>query len=1011
MNNLSTVLKLLFKKSPSQSVLIGNLDAGNFRKDIFMKMGTAYVPYYSENELENMFQFYIDLFRKRNIQRNRMVAHGLNVFDTLFFCSDDCLVIQNNRILCKYSKLPYWRQMTVELGEDLLVAAYLAQCRIPENEIRQRGFLWNRVLGHNNEQLNSITRRGISENHFHLGGSAPVFHVSWISLMNHVDSTKVINHLKAYDMNRRYTNKMFSSEYREMSFYHRQLQAVLIRLFLYSCITGKRIRLGQYLVSGKKILQLINLHDCINEKSTGQINLSDLLKWIENSQQDIFSLWELFSLSYVGTVPSFFRTFLEKYTLCKTDIINRLRDYENLSLEDYIKILISCLKKVDLGDIDGGCVDYNKFNQVWEKLTQDNILSLLKNPDKIEDYLVEIQAVIDSLRIPPGHPEAQEDIEIDYLLRQTSQNNRMRDEAYFVFSGERWFLYSMMRRIYDNNESDILYSNLFYAYILIKESIRSEIIQSNDNVGFRNFQEYQNRKIDLLNDEIYQNIAVKLAMRECLLVENIRTLEIRISPYDSVERLRTEIAELDNLIDPTNEYRYRFFYTLHFTKSSLKNERHSGGVVKCRHFQKRIKIEKQTWAIIRLREWYPEIGKRILGIDAASNEIGCRPEVFGRYFRLLKHHISVYYEADGMHKMPQLKSTYHVGEDFLDLADGLRAIDEMIHFLNFDCGDRMGHALALGVNAKEWYQSKRNTIILSAQDYLDNLVWVHEKLEDYSISGFENLKEFLEDEYIRYYEAIYGNYIGSSEIRRILHEMKKYIPDLAEDMIPDFSLRTYYLSMQLRGDDPELYQKGYFDYAEYFNAGMEDAINLKVPDSYRHTPGIVILYYYYHFNNYVRREGMNNIQINVREDYIQAVEKIQKAFQKEISRRGIGIETNPSSNYLIGTFKDYKKHPITSFYNLGLEVDPDRINECPQLQVSINTDDQGVFSTSLENEYALLASALENVQDENREYIYKKQMIYKWLDNIRIMGNEQSFGNEQYEEYFRINDSGNHNNN
>src|SRR5699024_12195984 len=113
------------------------------------------------------------------------------------------------------------------------------------------------------------------------------------------------------------------------------------------------------------------------------------------------------------------------------------------------------------------------------------------------------------------------------------------------------------------------------------------------------------------------------------------------------------------------------------------------------------------------------------------------------------------------------------------------------------------------------------------------------------------LKEFQEDEYIRYYEAIYGNYIGSSEIRRILHEMKKYIPDLAEDMIPDFSLRTYYLSMQLRGDDPELYQKGYFDYAEYFNAGMEDAINLKVPDSYRHTPGIVILYYYYHFNSYV----------------------------------------------------------------------------------------------------------------------------------------------------------------
>ena len=36
-----------------------------------------------------------------------------------------------------------------------------------------------------------------------------------------------------------------------------------------------------------------------------------------------------------------------------------------------------------------------------------------------------------------------------------------------------------------------------------------------------------------------------------------------------------------------------------------------------------------------------------------------------------------------------------------------------------------------------------------------------------------------------------------------------------------------------------------------------------------------------------------------------------------------------------------------------------------QLSVSINTDDQGVFDTLLENEYALMALALKKKKDKN----------------------------------------------
>ena len=93
---------------------------------------------------------------------------------------------------------------------------------------------------------------------------------------------------------------------------------------------------------------------------------------------------------------------------------------------------------------------------------------------------------------------------------------------------------------------------------------------------------------------------------------------------------------------------------------------------------------------------------RIKGIDAASPEIWCRPEVFAQAFRFLKNH----WVESGRFPFAEtecstLLATYHVGEDFLDILDGLRAIDEAILFLNLRCGDRLGHALALGVDIDE----------------------------------------------------------------------------------------------------------------------------------------------------------------------------------------------------------------------------------------------------------------------------------------------------------------------
>ena len=106
-----------------------------------------------------------------------------------------------------------------------------------------------------------------------------------------------------------------------------------------------------------------------------------------------------------------------------------------------------------------------------------------------------------------------------------------------------------------------------------------------------------------------------------------------------------------------------------------------------------------------------------------------------------------------------------------------------------------------------------------------------------------------------------------------------------------------------------------------------------------------------------------------------------------ISRKGISIECNPSSNVLIGTFGSYQDHPILAFNTMGLSND----NSGTQMHVSINSDDPGVFDTTVSFEYALLARALCEKENENGEHLYSERQIEEYLRYIVRMGKEQVF--------------------
>jgi len=62
-----------------------------------------------------------------------------------------------------------------------------------------------------------------------------------------------------------------------------------------------------------------------------------------------------------------------------------------------------------------------------------------------------------------------------------------------------------------------------------------------------------------------------------------------------------------------------------------------------------------------------------------------------------------------------------------------------------------------------------------------------------------------------------------------------------------------------------------------------------------------------------------------------------------------------------------------------------------QLSISINTDDQGVFATSLENEYSLIVSALERVKNTDGSQKYSFERISAYVRELRRMSNRQTF--------------------
>ena len=565
-------------------------------------------------------------------------------------------------------------------------------------------------------------------------------------------------------------------------------------------------------------------------------------------------------------------------------------------------------------------------------------------------------------------------------------------------AGEQRFLYNMFKAIFSKDKRIEPYLDIAYAYLLIYCRLRGELIQVNNRVGFGNFLKYQNRK-DIFTKNYLEYDVMRTGIAERVVLENpqVVSFEGRLSPASTPEKL---IQKVSNLIDygtksicGVSDYymddetqinkhineeklRSKMQFVVHFPKraQSIRNEEDIE-LITPRDNIVRERTMLQANALIRARSIKPEIMSLVTGVDACSSEIDCRPEVFACAIRKICSHCE---ESDQILKqrLPIMRVTYHAGEDFLDPLDGLRAIQEACKFCNMKAGDRLGHALALGIDCEEWYAQKNHTVLMHAQVLLDNLVWLHGNLSRFDINN-----KAAEDEIIK-------------EFHRLFARIYQKNQDSNAIMLNSIDIEKYYSSLHLRGNDPNLYFYNPESERELFDSVWADIEPWQIiqKNAQEIDRASSLLYHYYHFNFKMKKASEEIEHYKVPKSIIDAVCTLQEKMQYEISNASIAIECNPSSNYLIGTFKNYLKHPLFRFNNSGLFSPGDErfTLRNPRISASINTDDLGIFDTSLENEYAIMASALENYSDMADQKI-SVENIYLWLNGIRENGCKQSF--------------------
>ncbi|WP_434502410.1 hypothetical protein [Prevotella sp.] len=319
----------------------------------------------------------------------------------------------------------------------------------------------------------------------------------------------------------------------------------------------------------------------------------------------------------------------------------------------------------------------------------------------------------------------------------------------------------------------------------------------------------------------------------------------------------------------------------------------------------RLSLKRKAEALLSYKQSGDKNAKYLIGIDAAANELDASPDVFAPVFKFLR-------------KSELFRFTYHVGEDFRHLISGIRAIDEAVEFLDMHIGDRLGHCTALGIEPSIWSKHYIGKTYIPRGEWLFNLVWTWDIIN--------TNKECANIQYL---------------IPKIEIYIMRYSQEIFEKIYSPFELLK---SWKFRKHDPNVYLKenrNYYyssDIIEDYEEWEDITHKLKSNEYLDH---INYMYYKYKpsrqkYDEYIKIEDDELFDC----DFLRI---IQCCELKKIISKGIIIETLPSSNYCISQYEEFDEYHFERWINEKEMYNPTLV---------IGTDDPGIFSTNIYNEYS-----------------------------------------------------------
>ena len=379
------------------------------------------------------------------------------------------------------------------------------------------------------------------------------------------------------------------------------------------------------------------------------------------------------------------------------------------------------------------------------------------------------------------------------------------------------------------------------------------------------------------------------------------------------------------------------------------------------------------WAkmIEEVRSSIPLLAKYIVGIDAASEENNAEPWIFAPVYAAIRNkritRPLIENKSGEFFRVNNIGFTYHVGEEFRHLLSGLRHIDEVVEHYFYKSGDRLGHAIALGADVKEWV-THNEVVTIPVMEQLENLLWLWGNMV-YRNWVVEIATEVLEGKILSYAKEIYGE-INGMTVHMLYDAYQEKFKFIYKN---NFKRMSRYIEKQSEKQNVD--REGWGHFCKYYTL-KDNPYGINWTKEKIFCTFFCPLYY---------SKMQRPIFVSTGDGQSLILQKAQKYVLNEVEQKGIYIETNPTSNLSIGESRElYDQHVLrlnsSDLVPLG--------EESQEVLITINSDDPVTFNTNTENELAYMYYALMYKG-------YAKERVLRWIDKVRQMGLDSSFIKEE----------------